>query len=336
MDDHKPIIEFDISFVNFCNSIEEPYAQYKNSLKLDDLSALSTNELQSLFKYAFDWGKLIELDKIAKMLNYTDEFVWNLAISQLNPDVFVQYINRIAIPPNCILDWHEGESRNLWKIVKLCLEHNINVAFRLEPNEVIDALCGVSDITICEFLLKTYPDYQILNPSQIYECRMDVYCSIYVSQTFLTMAIFNCNFQCLPLILNTCPCFDEFHIFFDLYSDCHSDYEIPDELSRYSRKYELDKSDLHLLCFIHELSAARDDYLDYPQMFNLILQIYNIRKYWFELTQNRCSRIQGWVLCDNKLFNPRLTFLIWLAKLKPAGLPKLLVYQCIYKYIFDC
>ena len=70
------------------------------------------------------------------------------------------------------------------------------------------------------------------------------------------------------------------------------------------------------------------------RMVKFILQIYNIRKYWFHLTQNRCSRIQGWILYQDKLLNPNLTFLIWLAKLKPGGLPKLLIYQRIYSHIF--
>ena len=296
---------------------------------MENLSEVSKPDIERAFYDAFYHVELEWLNRLAKRLNYTDEFVWNLSITKLKPEVFVEYIGRIVIPDNCIIDWPDYETYNVGKIVRLCLDHGINIEFRRSANDVTQVLCQTPDIKIYEFLLATYPEYQRLNPAHVYHYPFDIYSGISCSQTFLTMAICQCNIQCFPTILNTCPCFDEFNIYVD------DDYMFcSDEISECSLEYSLDKSDIHLLVFGQILSEMADAHSDYKRLFDLILQIYHIRKKWFELTQNRCSRIQGWISCEDKLVNPRLTFLIWLSKLKPRGLPKLLMYQCIYKYIF--
>ena len=183
-------------------------------MKSDNFSIFSKTEIESAFRYAFHHNRLIELDKLAKILNYTDDFVWKMAVSHLNPKVFVEYIERIPIPGVCIIDWFDHNSNRLVEIVRLCLNHKINILFRRPAKAVIEQLCATDDIKIWEFLLTTYPEYQRLNPNHVYDYPLIYQGSIYFSQTFLTMAIWHCSLKCLPLILNTCPCFDEFHISF--------------------------------------------------------------------------------------------------------------------------
>lgn len=75
------------------------------------------------------WYDVIKLDKIARRLNYTDEFIWELAISRLNLDVCQEYINRISVQSNCLINACAHDIDNLVKIIRLCLDHKINITF---------------------------------------------------------------------------------------------------------------------------------------------------------------------------------------------------------------
>ena len=149
-----------------------------------------------------------------------------------------------------------------------------NIVFRRPSKDVVDVLGSTNDTKICKFLLTTYPEYQKLSSDRIYEYPLDEYWSITCSQTFLTMAICYCNIKCLPTILNTCPCFDEFHILLD--NELMID---DDDISKCSLRYSLDKSDIHLLVFSQVLSEIFEKYTCQRRMFDLILQLYNIRKH---------------------------------------------------------
>ena len=121
-----PIPSFRESYTAFKKIRESQQVDYIMNL---DPDLVSVTDLKIAFDYAFKNSQMIKLDKIARRLNYTDEFIWELAISRLNFDVCQEYINRISVPSNGLINACAHDIDNLEKIIKLCLDHKINITF---------------------------------------------------------------------------------------------------------------------------------------------------------------------------------------------------------------
>ena len=269
------------------------------------------------------------IDKINQYLCYSDEFIWHFALNKCKPLILEKYILKIGecqFPkPVCgIIHWSDTTCyANIINTVKMCIKNNIELIFTHNPKIVVQKLMHSDDLQICDYLMCKFPQFHHLSEEWILTFVGEM--GIYLDITYLSVAVANSAFKCLLKIINSSPCFNEFHIPYS--TDCGNINEMLDEDHfELSLEYELDKFDIHLLAF-----ARRQN----DSMFDAILSLYRIRQHWFQIIQTRTSRIQGFEWSSfGLLINPLLTFLIWLGKIKLGGLPKLLIYTCIYPHVF--
>jgi len=138
--------------------------------------------------------------------------------------------------------------------------------------------------------------------------------------------------NCLPIILNDCCNIDNIEFFYGT-DEWHknSAVHIHYEYKKFFEKYNFECKDLQLLEFAKFCQNDKKS----EKMFDALLYFYIVRENWFKIIGQPVSQISGFYWSYNKtLDNNRIPYLIWLANQKPKGIPKLLMYHCIYPYIF--
>ena len=275
---------------------------------------------EDLFNRALVDNNIEIIEFIAEKLGWSNRQVFDKAVLKASLQIMEKYKGG----DECIVlnSGHVGMlDKELLVVIHGFINRNIKFCFDTDEVQLVNKLIGLDDLEIYKWLLENYPGYKIVqeNKRDWYPiCDFD---AIGYDLTFLSSAVINYTFNLIPSILNTCPIEslvignDAFH--------CSEQIE----------KYGLSNTDVHLFRII--CAIQRNDNIDRNnRMLSTLISIYKIRDGWYHLVKSRSLYIKGFEWSADKLVNPYLIFLIWMGKQKPKGLPKLLLYQKVYPYVF--
>jgi len=331
-----------ILFIKECYRLNDIY----KSLTVDsDLTIFDKHVIDHCFNNSIKEDNPKMVEKLGKYLGHSDNDLWDLAIKHVAPNVLKEFLPKIEKPIIATLALGYSSFENFEKLVRLCLSNNIKLASKISTEYLMDRIIGFDDIDMCKHAIAIYPQFQTINYKNLYMLNPTEYSAEYFTPTFLTFAITNYSLNCLSIILNTCPVFDQFNIYYS--SDCsHINDEISKKEKKLAKKYGFNSKDIQLLVFADRSRSFFDADAMTPEdlnetiakankMFDSILYVYTVRKNWYKLVKQTFSRLNGFYWSSNNhLSNNRIPYLIWLAKQKPKGLPKLLMYRCVYPYIY--